>query len=261
MTRSQQSRGRAVMASDLESLGKTAARLAETSGLSLTEAAVRTLEHAGLNAEQIRRAVEHANIHAVNAKFAQLRGDDRIVHIDGGPADPVTVIDALNATASAPGAHLMAVEYATAPAFEKKASRLPVAYDPDLPGLRRKLAAAHDELVDMCMGIEFRMEEKFAELEHAALRAAREGASLCDLTAAWFEVEPRMAKVAADALGRHIPWGTKTAGLRVSSAHPVMQEFEAFAKVAHEFQRASEARRLVEGQLAEVAGFLDSGLC
>ncbi len=114
-TVSRASRGRGVSAMELESLGKQAARLGETSGLSLTEACVRTLEHESLNAEQIRRAVEYANINAVNTKFASMRGVDRVVHIDGGPADPVTVMDALNAPTTAPRAQLADLEYSAAP--------------------------------------------------------------------------------------------------------------------------------------------------
>ena len=261
MSAMQRLRGRQLTASDLESLGKTAARLSHTSGISLTEAAVRTLEPEGLNAEQIRRAVEQANVAAVNDKFASLQGVDRIVHIDGGPADPVTVIDALHAHAEVPHARLMAVEYATAPSHEKVATRLALGPRPDLPALQRKLASAHDELVDMCNGIEFRMEMKFAELKDAALSATREGATLCDLATAWSELDPRLAKVAAQELGTEVRWGVKTAGVRVSSQHPAMTRFQAFQKVASEFARATEARRLVETQLAEVAGFLARSVC
>lgn len=257
MSAMQQLRGRQLSASDLEVLGKTAARLSHTSGISLTEAAVRTLEPEGLNAEQIRRCVEQANVAAVNDKFASLSGVDRIVHIDGGPADPATVIDALHAhAASAPGARLMATEYATAPSYTKVATRVAARPPPDLPGLQRKLAAAHDELSDMCTGIEFRMEMKFAELEDSAHRALREGATLCDLASAWSERDPALAKVAAHRLGAAVRWGEKTAGVRVSQEHPAMTRFEDFRKVAAEYARAVEARRDVETQLSKVAGFL-----
>lgn len=253
----QQLRGRHLSASDFEALGKTAARLSHTSGISLTEAAVRTLEPEGLNAEQIRRCVEQANVAAVNEKFASLSGVDRIVHIDGGPADPATVIDALHAhAASAPGARLMATEYAMAPSYTKVATRVAARPPPDLPGLQRKLASSHDELMDMCNGIEFRMEMKFAELEDSAKRAVREGATLCDLASAWSEVDPVLAKVAAQRLGTQLRWGTKTAGVRVSAEHPVMVRFGEFQKVAAEYARAVEARRETETQLAKVAGFL-----
>lgn len=257
MSNVQRIRGRSVSASELEALGKTAARLSDTSGLSLTEAAIRTLEPEGLNAEQIRRAVEHTNITAVNVKFASMRGD-RIVHIDGGPADPLAVIDALHASATAPGAHIMDLEYSAAPSYEKHAHALPAGPTPDIRGLHRKLASAHNELVDMCSGLEFRMESKFAELEGAAMRAHWDGASLCDLTTVWASVDPQLAKVAAKQLHSQIPWGEKRAGLRVSANHSAIHAFEDFAKVASEFNRAVEARRNVEAQLAKVAGFLES---
>jgi hypothetical protein len=256
MSIEQRVRGRNLSASDLEAFGKTAARLSETSGLSLTEAMVRTLENESLNAQQVRRAVEHCNIAAVNNKYAQLKGDSRIVHIDGGPADPVTVIDALHASVSAPARKVAALEYSTAPSYQRPYTKVASAVDVDLPGLQRRLALAHDELVDMCSGIEFRMETKFAELRDGALRAAREGASLCDLATAWTQLDPAIAKVAMHQLRAEIPWGTKTASLRVSSEHPGVRAFVEFAKVAAEYHRTAQARLHVETQLAEVAGFL-----
>ncbi len=256
MATAQRVRGRNVTASDLETFGKTAARLSETSGLSLTEACTRTLEQESLNAEQIRRAVEQCNIAAVNSKFASMKGASRIVHIDAGPADPSAVIGALNATASAPGAHYMAPEYSAPPQFGKVAAQaIKVAHDPDLPGLQQRLERAHDELVDRCTGLEYRMEMKFAELQDAAMRAHREGASLCDLAYAWSSIDPRMAKVAAAQL-KAIPWGVKTAGLRVSAEHPSMERFVEFAKVATDYHAGVSARRNVEARLAEVQHFL-----
>ena len=262
MARQHRVPGRNVSLSELETLGKTASRLSDTSGLSLTEAVVRTLEHEGFNQEQVRRVVEQANIEAVNAKYASLSGQDRIVHIDEGPADPVMVIDALHARAGAPDAQLVALEYSTGPGFIKRAS-VPL-YDvpmPDLPGLRSKLASAHDELVDMCAGLEFRMEESFTELKERAKQAERDGASLCDLVTAWTRVDEPMAKAAARALAPSMRWGVKTAGLRVAPSHPVMATFAGFAKVAHEHNRALLACRNVETQLAEVGGFLATGVC
>jgi hypothetical protein len=258
MSTAERVRGRS--ASELEALGKTAARLSDTSGLSLTEAAVRTLEPESLNAEQIRRVVEHANIAAVNTKFASLRGD-RIVHIEGGPADPVSVIDALHASASAPGAQIQALEYSVGPSQRKVAHAVPYSPPPDVEAVEAKLAAAHSELVDMCAGIEFRMESKFAELCEYAKRASREGASLCDLAAAWSTVDPRLAKVAVHQLGGEIRWGEKTAGRSVSAEHPVMRAFRTFAKTAMELQRAATARQSVEAELARVSGFLESRVC
>lgn len=254
MSYEQRARGRSVSASELEAFGKTAARLSDTSGLSLTEAMVRTLEHESLNADQIRRAVEFCNITAVNSKYASMR-DDRIVHIHGGPADPVAVIDALHATASAPSARLMALEYSAAPEYEKRSHALPRPA-PDLRALHEKLSHAHDELVDMSAGVEFRMEMRFDELREAAKSAAREGASLCDLTTAWARHHPAMAKVAASQLRPEIPWGVKTASRSVNVEHPAMRKFASFAEAATELHRIGMARQKVEAELAEVAGFL-----
>lgn len=256
MSTAQRIRGRSVSSSDLETLGKTAARLSETSGLSLTEACVRTLEPESLNAEQIRRVVEHCNVNAVNSKFAQLHGVNRIVHIDEGPADPMTVIDALNAATSAPHAQIMALEYSAAPNYEKRGHALPPVRATDVSLLRTRLKAAHDELADVCAGIEFRMELKLDALRESAKRAMHDGASLADLTYAWADIHPAMAKVAAQKLRSEIPWGVKTAGARVSSDHPVVHHFQDFVKVALEWDQASRACRKVESELARVTGFL-----
>lgn len=259
MSTAQRSRGRSVPASELEALGKQASRLGTTSGLSLTEACVRTLEPEALNAEQIRRVVEHCNINAVNSKFASLRGPNRVVHIDGGPADPVTVMDALNATTSAPRAQLVALEYHSAPPAEKRASvALPDRPRENIPALARKLAQAHEELVDICTGVEFRLEQRLEELKTAALRAANEGASLSDLVAAWAGMNAPLAKVAADCLHDRIAWGTKVASRSIHPAHTVMTKFAQFAAAALEMDQAIHARRAVETELAKVSRFLDS---
>lgn len=260
MSIEQRVRGRNVSSVELEAFGKTAARLSDTSGYSLTEAMVRTLENESLNAEQVRRAVEYCNIAAVNSKFASLRGDNRIVDIHGGPADPIAVIDALHAHASAPIAKLAALEYSAPPdlsygarnkhahAFERPA--------PDIKDLKRKLAAAHEELMNECTSSEFHMEMKLAELRDCAMAAAREGASLCDLTAAWSRVNPKIASVAAQQLRMDIHWGTKTASRSLNPEHRVVQKFAEFAKVALEHSRYVGARQNVEAQLGEVSGFL-----
>jgi hypothetical protein len=259
MSTAQRVRGRSVSGSELESLGKQAARLGETSGLSLTEACVRTLEHQDLNADQIRRAVEHCNINAVNSKFASMRGVDRVVHIDGGPADPVTVMDALHASVSAPQAKLAALEYSAAPSYEKRAVRLSDGPRANIPQLETKLKHAHAEAVDLCAGLEFRMEQRLEELQLAAKHASNEGATLRDLAAAWAELHPKLAQVAAQTLQHDIAWSTgKTAARALRSDAPVMQKFAAFAEVALEFQRGAAARTSIETELARVSHFLGS---
>jgi hypothetical protein len=259
MSTAQRVRGRNVSGSELESLGKQAARLGETSGLSLTEACVRTLEHQSLNTEQIRRAVEHCNIGAVNSKFASLRGVDRVVHIDGGPADPVTVMDALNASAAAPQMKIAALEYSTAPSYEKRAMRMPDGPRANIPQLQTKLKQAHDEAVELCAGLEFRMEQRLDELKLAAKHAANEGASLQELAAAWSYLHPKLAQIAAQAMQHDIPWSEgKVAARGIRAEAPVMQKFAAFASVALEFQRGALARNNIESELAKVARFLES---
>ena len=80
----------------LETLGKSAAALAETGDLSLTEAVVQTIGKIKLNAAHVRRVVEFANQTAFERKYASMDPSMRVVDIEGGPADPVRVLQDLN---------------------------------------------------------------------------------------------------------------------------------------------------------------------
>ena len=69
-------------------LGKSAAQVSETSGMSLTDAVVRSVGMTKLNSHQVRRVVEAANHEAFHRKFASMDPTMRVVELDGGPADP-----------------------------------------------------------------------------------------------------------------------------------------------------------------------------
>lgn len=252
MPTSDRPHGRPVDSGRLEELGKQAARLADVSGISLTEAAVRTLGAEKLGAAQVRRVVEHCNTHAVNQKYAALNGNSRIVHIDGGPADPEQVLRGLKVS-SVPVVRVEALEYAAPPSYTKQASALPaVALSPDLAGLRDKLAAAQEELASRAEGSNFAMEEALDRLKLAAAQAVRDGASLAELYAAWAACDGVMAKVAVAQLRDTLGWGTKVAGRSIDPTHAVVRRFTEFAKTASQYHQESCARRDVETQLARV---------
>lgn len=238
----------------LEGLGKSAARLSETSGLSLTEAVVRKIASMCLSSEQVRRVVEACNIEAVNRKYAALEGPNRIVHIDGGPADPVQVLQSVKtASASTPIMHIEALDYTLPPLAEKRASAyLPPVVAPNVVELRDKLASAHDEVSQRLEASSFRMEEALDTLKVAAHTAALEGATLAELYTAWAKHSEILAKVASAQLAKEISWGQVFSGREIAGDHKVVHAFKDFAKYAQRFYQESKARMDIETQLSRI---------
>lgn len=250
---------RAVDPKHLEMLGKQAARMAESNGITLTDAVVDTLGHEKLNSEQVRRVVETANVEAYNRKFASLQAPMRAVTIDGGPADPVQVLQSLNDAARPQEVTIETMEYAAPPSFAKAASApLPAVFRTkegrlnDVVSLRSKLASAHEEVVQRAEGALFQMQEAYADLLERAKLATLQGAALDELYEAWGRVDPAMAKVAADRLQHLLPAGTKVANRRINSEHPVIREFAKFANHARAHAQYQQARQELEAQLSRV---------
>ncbi len=242
----------------LAELGKTAARLSDTSGLSLTEAVVRTIGSQKLSAEQVRRVVEHCNVEAVNRKFASISGVDRITHIDGGPADPSQVLAQLKVASAPRVTSIDALEY-TIP--EKVASVRPLANlqvpAPNLGELRDKLAAAADEIVSRTDASSFRMESALQALRSHVKTAALEGATGGELCDAWLHVGPApLVKLAQRLLRDVFPAGEKVAGRRLDPSHPVVALFGEFAKLAERHHVETLARQELEMQLGRVDTFI-----
>jgi hypothetical protein len=254
MTTGKQPQGRQVASSALEELGKSAARLAKTSGLSLTEAATQTLKTAGLNADQVRRAVEFCNIAAVNDKYASSRGPDRIVDIDGGPADPAQVVQTLKAASAGADLRIEALEYSAAPQRgEKRSSAIfQKVASVNLAELRDTLQAAHEELTSQSESAKFAMQEDFMRLKAAVKTAGLQGATLHELVKGWSRQDHEVAKVASAQFQSEVDWGDPVSSRTLNNDHPVMQYFGEFAKSAHKFQQTSMARANVEEQLHTV---------
>lgn len=241
--------------SALEGLGKSAARLSETSGLSLTEAVVRKIASMRLSAEQVRRVVEACNIEAVNRKYASLEGPNRIVHIDGGPADPMQVLQTVKTASASQNAyvHIEALDYTLPPMAEKRASAsFPMVAAPNVAELRDKLASAHDEVSQKAEASSFLMEEALEALKVAARSAHLDGASLAELHTAWSKHSGVLAKVASAQLAKDIPWGRILGDREVSEDHRVVQAFRDFAKYAERFYQESKARMDIETQLGRI---------
>lgn len=256
---------RSVDPARLEELGKTAAQLSMSSGLGLTEAVVRTIGNVKLGAEQIRRVVEAANHDAFNHKYAQTSGTVRAVHFDEGPADPVTVIQALK-VASVPMIEERSSDYDLPPSFMKASAsefdfepvyRTPVGVRQEILGLQHKLAAAHEETV---AGIEVAREQmatSVSDLAQATKMAfAYGGATADDLFAAWSAVNPDLALVAAERLGLTLT-GVKTAGVIVNPQHAVVSAFEKFAAATDSYIVYDRARAGLEIEMSKVGHWLN----
>lgn len=254
--------GRLIDPDRLQNMGKTAARLAETSGLSMTEAVVQTVEREKLNAEQVRRVVESANVEAFNRKFASMSGEHRFVSIDDGPADPAQVLSALGAS-QREGYTLGNDDYAMPPTKTSAATEF-VAYAPrtrggvvgDVLRLQSKLAAAHDTAVQNAEAAEAEMTDALLELSSWVKRASLNGAEAGEVYAAWAALHPEVAKLAAPTFLGKIPTHTKVAGRRLNPEHPVVGLFDHYAKTAQRYQRQLSARQGLEEQLLRVSTWL-----
>lgn len=256
--------GRAVDPSQLESLGKTAARFAETGDLSLTDAVVQTVGREDLNPEQVRRVVEYANTEAFNRKFASTAGSMRAVHIDGGPADPVSVLQSLNNAARPREVVVDSFEYSMPPDFGKESSLSFSSTDrtsggvlKDVDNLQRQLASAHDELTQGMEASKAAMNGHLVELGDYVKRASLQGATPSDIISAWAQIHPEMAKTALARTQQFMRTdNVKVAGRSINPAHPVVQQFDAFVKAASSYAAHHDALMSTERELVKVSAWL-----
>lgn len=258
--------GRSVDPSHLESLGKQAARFAELNGLSLSDAVTQTVGHEKLNAEQVRRVVEFTNLEAFHRKYSSLDPSSRIVHIDGGPADPVQVLQDLNDGARPREVTIHALEYSMPPetktasigAFVPEIDRSRSGVVGDIIGLRSKLAAAHEEAVQGAEAAHFTMNEALVSLAGLVKRAGLQGAAVADIYEAWFRESPDLAKVAFARVKHLVPsTNTKVASRVINPAHPVVDGFRDFVKAAQAFGHYSKTRQEIEAEMVRVSGWLE----
>jgi hypothetical protein len=259
--------GRPVDAEQLEALGKQAAHMAEAGSLSLNDAVVQTIKHAQLGAEQIRRVVEYTNVEAFNQKFAALTGSFRAVHIDGGPADPTHVIQALGQEARPKDVVIESMEFSMPPSFDKissaEASWVPYERTPrgalmEILALQSKLAAAHEEVTSGLEANRYLMNEAMEDLAARVKTAALEGATADEVYAAWHRVDPELTKVAFARLGRVLPAAKVAGERRINPEHPVVAVFADFVKAAHIYGGYDTARQSLEKELARVDTWLSS---
>jgi hypothetical protein len=256
--------GRSVDPGHLEGLGKQASRLSDSSGISLTEAVVQTIGHEKLNAEQVRRVVEYANIEAYNTKFATLGGPQRVVSFDGGPADPAQVMQSLNDYARPQEIVVEALDYAMPPEFAKSSSPVDFAVSDrttggvimDVYGLRSKLSAAHDELVQSVEASKERLSDSFISLVEIVKSASAAGATSAEIYECWYRRNPEVAKVAFSRVQHFVKPNTKVAGRRISDDSKLARAFDMLVMESESCQGHVQALQRVEVELAKVSNWL-----
>jgi hypothetical protein len=248
-------------------LGKVAAQTSQTSGMSLTDAVVRTIGMQKLNAEQVRRVVEHANHTAFHQKYASMDASMRVVELEGGPADPSAVIERLSLAAAPIQEHCKVSDYMMAP-MPKVASfvGLGLAHPDkmtktaalsDVYVLHGQLKSAHEELASEVGALKHRVLDTVRELSGLVKQAMYEGAFHEDLERAWGSVSSKHAQSILRELGLpRAPAHVKVASRKIASEHPLMAGFRKFVKYASDYEAANEAVRSVEVELARVEEYL-----
>lgn len=263
--------GHQVGAAALELMGKTAAQFAESNQISLTDAVIETLQaHPDLTPEHIRRVVEFANTEAFNQKYASLDPSHRVVDIEGGPADPQSVLQACASANAAAPVVLPSLEYAAAPLPGTKTSstmfeaseRTRGGILQDVDGLRTKLSSAHEEAVQSREVSRSYMNDAMVKLAQSTLAAAGQGASGSEVFAVWAAFEPELAKVAYQKVAHYFKGEqTKVAGRSIRPTAQVSVDFQDFVKKAASFLAYTEAVQNVEAELVRVKDWLkDQGV-
>lgn len=254
----------------LTQLGKTAAQSAETSGMSLTDAVVRSIGMTKLNEQQVRRVVEAANHEAYNRKFASMDASMRVVELEGGPADPQAVMERLH-LAAAPATKVARdfSDYGMEPRTKSGVYRTNFVDVPmtkkaavqDVRVLQERLKVAHDELVGDVGAKGSHVFTAAARLKDLVKNACADGAYYEDIEQAWGAISPRHTTEVLSTMAAFLPRapaGVKLASRRITEGHPLLVAFTTFVKHAQEYEIACEAVRKVETELVNIDSFFRS---
>ena len=254
-----------VPAAHLEVLGKQAAKLASSCGVSLTDAVTQAVGSEDLNIEQVRRVVEFANTEAFNQKFASTAGNFRVVDIDEGPADPAQVIQNLNNAARTSEILKETSDYDMAPGFTDMTPEANVGDEgtndaaiAKVAMLHSRLAGARQEVADTIESHKLQASDTLTELASHVKSAAVNGASIGALHSAWAKIDSEVAdkvvtKLATIANSVNAP---KVAGV-VNPGHPVVTSFAKFAGHMRSTVTSYQQLQVIENEIARVAALLD----
>lgn len=235
-------------------LGKTAAVLAEKQGMTLTDAVIKTVGAQKLSNEQLHRVVEHTNHEAFHRKFANMDPTMRVVNIEGGPADPTSVVARLGETEKVAQVQEDLSDYRYPPmrvvvaeSTEKVAQDEPASDDVDIVELLDTVKLALDELQGSIGTHRYAAIDAFDRTVRLAKQACAEGAYLEDFEQAWGGISPQRA---VEILGvvepPMAPVGVKVAARTMSPEHPLMLSFHQYVKEAHALKVAHTAHEDME---------------
>lgn len=248
----------------LEMLGKNASQLASNRSGGMTDAVVEAIGDKKLNEQQIRRVVEHANIDMFNTKFSEIQGTVRSVHFEGGPADPVEVLQKLNNAARPQEVMMTPSDYSTAPDFSKSSSAEPESDGKtaehciqEVLELRTKLALARDALAAGRDTAEIQSLSSIDPVLESIKSASAAGASSSEVYEALCATNKAAAEVLFPQI-RHLidEKNEKVASREISQNSRLVQTFASFAKAASEvIEYSNELNEVLEG-IAQVDEWL-----
>ena len=279
----------------LESMGKRAAALYGEGSHTLNDAVVENLKTAKLAPEQVKRVCEFANTSAYLREFEKA-GEMRNITFDNGPADPSYILKELN-DGSAPAVHQVKTAGYAPPTTSYKShasdALLAEAFGVDgglskvasidhaaradrgeeVADLKIRLEGVHDDIMSKYASSGVLLGDVKKDLCEATRQEIMNGASLGDVVSAWSAFSPRtsLTKEAMDLVRSHLA-ETDTMGVRdqekslvkVASgsspnpAHPIVDRFIAFTKVATEHRKLEHALDIVKEQLQDVNAQLRS---
>lgn len=262
----QQSQARSVSGEELEIFGKHAAQRFAEGGVSMNQAIVEEVKHAGLAPEQVRRVIEFANTAAFLHGFAK-EGSHKVVEFEGGPADPSIVLQDLNDGGGGTVFDRGLGDYVFPPTEKAAQEKLAeatlqemFAVDRTAPGIpeenplgdvidfRDKVAGLSDHLTAELGGTETLYLDLVDRLFDQVKAASLGGYSLGDVVTLWSTVtdEPLFMKAAFAAVSDKLVEGgvfkdtveicesmTKVAATQrlVNDAHPLIQDFGEYCQV------------------------------
>jgi hypothetical protein len=272
----------------LEAMGKRAAAHYAQGDTPLSAAVVGVVKEARLAPEQVKRVCEFANTAAYLQEFEKA-GEVRNVTFEGGPADPSVVLKDLN-DGSAPAVHQVKEASYQPPLGHYKTagtsdSVLAEAFGvgmekvadvqhtgrfnrgDEAADVRTRLQGMRDDFMSKLSSSEILLNDVKADLCKAASQEIMDGATMGDVVCAWASyADTPMIKRATKHLHDHLRaariMGTeqqveslsKTAGAGSvpNPAHPVVERFIAFCKVAHEHSKLEHAIDITDEQIKDV---------
>lgn len=230
----------------------------------MTDAVIEAIGDKKLNEQQIRRVVEHANIDMFNTKFSEMRGTVRSVHFEGGPADPVEVLQKLNNAARPQEVTMIPSDYSTAPDFSKSSSAEPESDGKtaeqciqEVLELRNKLALARDELASDRDTSEIQSLGSIEAVLDSIKSASAEGAHSSEIYEALSTTNKAAAEIFFPQV-RHLidEKNEKVASREISRESRLVRNFAAFSKFAEDTLRYNNALGEVMKGLEQVDAWL-----